>query len=532
VDRKRIIILGGGFGGVYAARFLEKTLRPEEADIWLINRENYFVFQPLLPEVISGSIGLLDTVSPIRRLCPRTRLFMREAQGVDIRRKLVVLAPGLRPRALELFYDYLVIATGTTTDFSGLPGLAQHALAFRTLGDALRLRNRIIQVLDEADNETDPDFRKRLLTFVVSGGGFSGVEVMAELNDFVRRVARDYRTITQEDIHCVLVHSGERILPELSGNLAEYAQKLLLRRGITIRLKQRVVGATADSAMLKDEPPIPTRTTVCTVPAGPVPLIQHFDCAKEKGRLLVNACLELRGQEGTVWALGDCASIRMNDGSPAPPTAQHAAREAMAVAANITAVIRGGFQKPFAFAGLGKLGSLGHRRAVAEVLGMRISGLPAWLLWRSVYLAKLPGFDRRLRVGLDWLTALLFPAELVQLRIETSDNISTEHFEAGEVIFQQGDVGDRLYMIQTGEVEITMNGARLTALGPGEYFGEMALLADLPRNASARAIRPTNVLAIAKGDFAKLLSSLPQFGSEMLSAASRRSIGIESDAHS
>src|SRR2546426_819829 len=172
----RIVILGGGFGGVYTARFLEKLLRPEDAEICLVNRENYFVFQPLLPEVISGSIGLVDMVSPIRRLCPRTQLYMREVERIDLERRTISLAPSFRPRTLDLPYDYLVIATGTVTDFSGMPGVAEHAIPFRTLGDALRLRNRAIHAMEEAANEADEEFRRRLLTFVVGGGGFSGVE--------------------------------------------------------------------------------------------------------------------------------------------------------------------------------------------------------------------------------------------------------------------------------------------------------------------------------------------------------------------
>ena len=215
---KRIVIVGGGFGGVYAARFLEKLLRPDEAEIRLVNRENYFVFQPLLPEVISGAIGLLDTVSPIRRLCPRTKLYVRDIEGIDLARRVVSLAPGMRPKGLDLRYDYLVLAPGGVTNFAGMKGLAEHALPFRTLGDALRLRNRALQALGEADNEQDPEFRRRLLTFVVAGGGFSGVEVLAELNDFTRRATRDFATLRPEEIRCVLIHSRDRILPEITPN--------------------------------------------------------------------------------------------------------------------------------------------------------------------------------------------------------------------------------------------------------------------------------------------------------------------------
>ena len=519
---KRIVVIGGGFGGVYAATELETRLGRDEAEVCLVNRENYFVFQPLLPEVISGSIGLLDTVSPIRRICRRTKLYTREVERIDLQRGVVVLSPGFRPRAVELPYDYLVIATGTLTDFSGMPGLAEHAIPFKTLGDALRLRNRVLQALDEADNEPDPEFRRRLLTFVVAGGGFSGVEVIAELNDFLRGAARHYRNIPREEIRCILVHSGDRILPEMDPELAAYAQDILVRRGVAITLKARVKAATADSVVLNTGETIAARTLVSTVPSGPVPLVQSLDCKKEKGRLPVNAHLELEGHEGRVWAIGDCAAIRMADGSAAPPTAQHATREARTVAENLAAAIRGGEKQAFQFAGLGKLGSLGHHSAVAEVFGVKVSGFPAWVLWRTIYLMKLPGFDRKVRVGLDWITALLFPADLVQLRVQVSDNITSEHFETGETIFQQGDVGDRLYVIRKGEVEVLRDGAPVAKLGAGEYFGEMALLASVPRNATVRATSPTDVLAVAKGDFAKLLVSFPELQKGLAAMASRR----------
>ena len=460
----RVVIVGGGFGGVYAARALEKSLRPGEAEICLINHENYFVFQPLLPEVVSGSIGLLDTVSPIRRLCPRTQLYTRDVELIDLERRVVVLAPGLRPRATEIVYDFLVLAPGTVTDLSGMPGLAEHAIPFRTLGDALRLRNQVIAALEEAANEPDEDFRRRLLTFVVGGGGFSGVEVVAELNDFLRLATRDFPSIRPEEIQCVLVHSGDRILPEMAPKLAEYAQRLLVGRGVTLKLKARVKAATADSVVLNTGETIPARTLVSTVPSGLTPIVASLDCAKEKGRLSVNSFLELEGHAGRVWALGDCAAIKMTDGNPAPPTAQHATREADVVAHNVTAALRGGERRSFQFAGLGKLGSLGHHSAVAEIFGVQVSGFLAWIMWRTIYLMKMPGLDRKIRVGLDWITALLFPADLVQLRLDPSGNITREHFEAGEAIFRQGDVGDRLYVIQKGEVEVQRDGVRLATL--------------------------------------------------------------------
>lgn len=519
----RIVILGGGFGGVYAARALERLVGEDEAEICLVNRENYFVFQPLLPEVVSGGIGMLDTVAPIRRLCPKTRLYVRDVEQVDLARRVVTLAPSaFRPRATELRYDHLVLATGTRTDFGSMPGMTDHALPFRTLGDALLLRNRALEALEEAANEADADFRQRLLTFVVGGGGFSGVEVVAELNDFLRSVAPAYG-LKREEIRCVLVHSGERILPEITPGLAEYAQKILTRRGVVLRLKDRIVSATADSAQLKSGESIPCRTLVSTVPAGPTPLVQTLNAPKDKGRLLVGPTLELDGHEGSVWALGDCASVRMGNGELAPPTAQHATREAETVAANIAACLRGQPKRKFEFGGLGKMGSLGHHSAVAEILGVKVSGLAAWFLWRTIYLMKMPGLDRKLRVALDWTTALFFSTELVQLRTQPSDNITSEHYEPGEAVFEQGDYGDRFYVVRSGEVEVLKDGVRITALGPGETFGEMALVRNKPRNATIRATKPTDLTAVSRGSFKRLMESLPQFEEEITERIARRS---------
>jgi NADH dehydrogenase len=520
--RARIVIIGGGFGGVYAARLLEKMLTPAEAEICLVNRVNYFVFQPLLPEVVSGSIGLVETVSPIRRLCDRSNLYVQEAERVDLVRRAVTLAPALRPRATELSYDYLIIAAGTITNLSGMPGMAEHALPFRNLGDALRLRNHVIEILEAADNEADQGFRKRLLTFVVGGGGFSGVEVAAELNDFLRSAVRRYRHLSPADIRCILVHSGERILPEMAPDLAQYAQRILSSRGVELKLEARVKAATAGSVHLNTGEVIGARTLVSTVPSGPTPLVASLECQKERGRLVTNAQLELAGHEGRVWAIGDCALIRMADGEFAPPTAQHATREAETAAANIAAALHGLPQQPFAFAGLGKLGSLGHHSAVAEVLGIKVSGFFAWLLWRAIYWSKMPGFERKVRIGLDWFTAALFPADLVQLRTDPSDNITSEHFEAGQSVFEQGDLPDRLYVIRKGEVEVIRDGARIATLGSGESFGEMALLTGRPRNATVRATQPTDCIAVSRGDVAKLLASFPELHTGLSDLAAKR----------
>src|SRR5271170_5029602 len=277
-EPKQILILGGGFAGVYAAQGLEKLLRPEEATITLVNRENYWVYQPMLPEVISGSIGLTNVVSPIRRLCPRTNLVMREVEDIDLKNQVVTISPGFRPRQLQIKYDYLVIALGTVTSFYGMPGMMENALPFRTLADAMVLRNHLIHVLEEADVEENPELRRKLLTFVVGGGGFSGVEVMAELNDFVHAVKKNYNRLRNEPHRCVIVQAGDRILPEMSEPLAVFAQKILRKRGVEILLNDKLVSATSERALLASGIEIPCKTLISTVPSAPPPVLERLAC--------------------------------------------------------------------------------------------------------------------------------------------------------------------------------------------------------------------------------------------------------------
>ena len=451
----RILILGGGFGGVYTALTLEKLLKAEirrgDVELGLVSRENYIVFQPMLPEVISGSIGVLDVITPIRRLCPNTNPYTRTIESIDLSHRSVQSTAGFGSRPHHLHFDHLVVALGNVTSFAGSPGLAEYAPPFKYLGDALGLRNRIIHTLEEADIEQDADLRRALLTFVVAGGGFSGVKAVAELDDFVRAAARSFRNVRSEEIRVVLLHAGGLILPELPKSLAQFAQALLMKRGVEIRFDSRLVGATVDMALLDGGDRIATRTLVSTVPSGPNPLVAMLPVKKERGRILVDGHLEVPEYPG-LWAAGDCAAIRdVGTGEFCPPTAQHATRQAATVAHNIAASLRGTPRKAFAFTALGKMGSLGRRSAVAEIFGVKVSGFLAWWLWRTIYLMKLPGLDRKVRVATDWTLDLILPPDIVQLKTDRALGVRREYFEAGQVIFREGDRGDWLYVVTEGE---------------------------------------------------------------------------------
>jgi NADH dehydrogenase len=267
---------------------------------------------------------------------------------------------------------------------------------------------------------------------------------------------------------------------------------------------------------------------ISTVPSALPPIVQSLDCPKERGKLLVNTSLELRGYEGKVWALGDCASIKTVAGTMVPPTAQHAIREAATASVNIAAAIRGGKRTEFGFEGLGTLGSLGHGAAVAQIFGVKVSGLLAWLLCRSLYLTKMPGLNRKIRITTDWLLHLLFPPELSQTKVAFESGIRNQHFEPGDIIFEQGDLGDSVYVIEQGQCEVLCErkGEQqlLTTLSAGECFGEMALLSDRTRNATIRARTAMNCLIIPKGDFNKLRQSVPAFGNVFTELVERRKL--------
>jgi len=514
--RTRILILGGGFGGVYTAMELERLFKKDPSvEIGLVSKDNYLVFQPMLPEVISGSIGILDVITPIRRLCPRTNLYTRTVESIDVKNKVVTMSSGFRPRPYVLEYDHLVIGLGNQTSFTGQPGLAENALPFKYLGDALVLRNHLIHALEEADIEREAEVRRALLTFVVAGGGFSGVEAIAELNDFVREASHHFRNIDRNEIKTVLLHAGDVILPELPKTLAEFAQNLLRKRGVDIRLNTRLAGATAETALLAGGERIPTKTIVSTVPSAPHAIVAALPFKMERGRIVANEFLEVPDFPGH-WALGDCAIVPdvTNAGQPCPPTAQHALRQGTRLARNIAATMGRGQKQRFEFKTLGKLAGLGHRSAVAEILGLKLSGVLAWFMWRGIYLMKLPGLDRKIRVATDWFLDLLLPADIVQLKVDRGAGIARQHYEANEVVFREGDKGDRLYVVVNGNVQIVSEKPGqapvfIAELGAGDCFGEMALVSDQPRNATARTAGAVDVLTVDREAFHQLFAHLP-----------------------
>src|SRR6478752_7132977 len=426
---KRIVVLGGGFAGVSAAHELTRRLRKEHrlsrpdspiedgVEVLLINRDNYFVFQPLLADIISGTIETTHVVVPLRRMLPDCQIEVGYIESIDVERKTVALRRRVSGAVSTIEYDALILAVGGVTDLRAVPGMADHAVGIRTLGDAFYLRNRALDMLEEARIETDATRREQLLTFVVIGGGSTGVEVAAELKDLVELAGRSFRDVRLEP-RVVLVHSQSTVLSELGDRLGRYATKKLRAARIDLRLGRRVKRVDVDRVELDDGTSISAATVVSTVGNAPNPLIAGIPTARDpRGWPTPDATFALPGVEN-IWAVGDCASILdPKTGGPMPATAQHAIREGPHVARNVLAALDGQPQTPFSYGQLGMLVSIGRFKAVGEILGIKVSGLPGWLAWRTYYLLRLPTLDRRIRVALDWTLDLVLKHDIVEIGV-------------------------------------------------------------------------------------------------------------------
>jgi len=411
-----VLILGGGFGGMYAALEFERALaRGADLDVTLINHDNFFLFTPMLHEVAASDLDITNIVSPIRRLLRRVTFFHGEIEAIDLEQRRVGVSHGHENHCHALPYDHLVLALGSTTNFFDIPGLADCAFTMKSLSDAIALRNHLIANLEEADYVCGAP-RAPLLNFVVAGGGFAGVETIAAMNDFLREAVRFFPHLREEMLRITLVSSGKVILPELGEKLGIYAQRKLAEQQVEIRLNCKVVAVTGHGVTLSDGTTLTTNTLVWTAGISPHVLLDTLPCQKRKGRVLVTEYLEVP-EWPDVWALGDCAVVPDGTtGGSHPPTAQHALREGRVAAQNILAVVRGGRKKPFVYSTIGLLAPIGKRTGVANILGVNFSGFIAWWLWRTIYLLKLPRFEKKVLVALDWTLDVLFSKDLVHFR--------------------------------------------------------------------------------------------------------------------
>ena len=405
---KSLVAVGGGFAGTKVTQALEYAL-PLDWTLTLVSQENFITFNPLLPEVVGASILPGHVVAPHRQMIHRSHVCMARVTGIEMTRRFVCY---LGEGAGVIHYDQLVLACGTDANLDIVKGMSNYALPLKTLGDALFLRNRIIARLEQAELQPDVMHRRWLTTFIVVGGGFSGVETAGELTDFLYASLRYYKRISLDDLNVVLLHGGERLLPELSPSLGAFTLRNMQMRRVDVRLNASVVRVTDRGVHLSAGDILEGGTVICTIGTQPNELIAQLPLPKLSGRIEVNPDMSVPGVEG-VWAAGDCAGVVNEwDGKLSPPTAQFANAQAMQLAANVVAHLNGRPTKPFRYRPRGQLSSIGHNKAVAEVMGLEISGFVAWLMWRGLYLLRIPTFARKARLFLEWNWAMFFPPDI------------------------------------------------------------------------------------------------------------------------
>lgn len=430
-NKKKIVILGGGFAGVECARQLESKFgNDSEIEIVMVSEDNFLLFTPMLPQVASGMLETRHIVLPIRTICKKTKFYEGRIKNIDPWGKLVTLWGTGEKRGISIHYDFLIIALGSETNFFGMADVEKNAYTMKTLNDAVMLRNRVIDMLEQAENETNPILRKSFLNFVVVGGGFAGIETAGELMDLLLDARKHYPTIHKEDLKVIVLEALGMILPGFNKKLADFAKDKMIERGIDIRLKTAVTSFDGNEVTIKsldenqknpiDESKIDsiiTKTLIWTAGVTPVNTIKRSMFKTDKGKVIVNDYLEVSEFPG-VFAIGDCAlHIDPLTQRPIPPTAQVAEAQAKIAAKNLIALIKNSEKEKFVYHSKGQMAIIGKRSGIATFLGMNISGFWAWLIWRNVYLSKITTFEKKIRIFLDWTIDMFFDRDVSRLKL-------------------------------------------------------------------------------------------------------------------
>jgi NADH:ubiquinone reductase (H+-translocating) len=415
-QRPHILIVGGGYVGMYTALRLHKRLRRGEAMITVIDPLSYMTYQPFLPEAAAGNLEPRHVVVPLRRVLPRAQVLNGRVTRIDHGRRVVTFLPNAGD-AVEISYDIIVVAPGSVARTLPIPGLAENGIGFKTIGEAIFLRNHVLAKLDIAASTSDVELRRRALTFVFVGGGYAGVEAFAELEDMARDACKSYDGVDPTDMRWVLVEAADRILPEVSRDMGEYTVRELQSRGMEIRLNTRLNSAENHHIVLSDGDEFDADTLVWTAGVKPNPVVAHSDLPiDEKGRVRGTEYLTVVGT-GDAWTAGDAAAIPdvTRPGTFCGPSAQHAVRQAKQLADNLAAVLHGGKPVEYRHSYSGSVASLGLHKGVAQVYGFKVRGILAWFMHRSYHVSRLPTFNRKVRVIADWTLALFFRREIVSL---------------------------------------------------------------------------------------------------------------------
>jgi NADH dehydrogenase len=525
---KKVLILGGGHGGVFAATELLKRRRsPDEYEVTMVNHDNVEVWHGMMPQIVSGVVEPQHTVSSLREILPGIVLYSCPVESIDLPNRKVICDPGGEGAKIVLDYDYLLIAIGSVTDLSRFPGLAEHGFQVKTIGDAVYLRNHLLEMLERASVEKDDATRQAMLTVVVAGAGFAGVEVATQINGMFRDALRFYPTLKASEIRIIDVTNDTRILPQLSETLGLAGLAFMKKKGVEVRFGAEIVSATASAAIFKNGERIPTRTTVVTIGIGPNPVVTALPVEKDRTRIKCDEFCRVPGYEG-VFAAGDNAHIiDPKTGKPVPATALASFFTGAAAGRNILRTIRGEPLQKFKFLNLGELTLMGPWFGLVEMFGIKFSGFFASLMGCMAYLSYVPTWRERINLIVDWWRAKIFPRDITQLNVSRTDAVLPMRFAAGETIVQEGDPGGRFYVVTEGEVEVVRRGAdgseiKIARLGPGQHFGEAALIQGTQRSATVRALGETKLLSMARNDFKALVSHLPALRESFESTARAR----------
>lgn len=419
---KNIVVIGGGFAGTTLAQALEKRL-PAPYRVVLVSDESFTTFNPMLAEVVGASVFPEQVLVPIRQMLRHSRFIMATVRDIDYERRIVHGTTLAGPR--EIAFEHLIFAFGTRANLELVPGMKEHALPLKLVGDAMFIRNQVLRRLACIELESDPAVRCRLGRFIVVGGGFSGVEVAGELADYLHSVRHFYKLVRDDELAVSILHDGNRLLPEMPEALGAMAARRMIERGIDVRLGARAARVNAEGVELQDGEFISGSTVVCTIGTRPNPLIERLatrmELPVERGRIVTQGDMSVPGFPA-LWAAGDCALVlNAATAQASPPTAQYAVAQAKQLADNVVHCITGKDTRPFSFTAKGMMATIGHMKGVASIYGIRLTGLPAWLLWRAFYLSRIPTLGRKLRIFVEWSWSMFFPTDITHLRFTRSN---------------------------------------------------------------------------------------------------------------
>lgn len=497
-----VLVLGGGYVPITLTRELRRSVERGEVDVTVVSRDNFHTFHGFVGEMITGRIGPSSMLSPVRRIFAPAGVHVGEIESIDLDARKVVTSRHLDGARFELAYDHLVLCLGSSENLDAYPGLAEHAFKLKTFRDCLQLKNHVLEMFELADIERDPDERRRLLTFVVAGGGYAGTEIAGELADFIRLLTkREYSGIRRDECRVVIVHPGPTLLPELYGSqstegqgrgkgyakLVEYATRHTRGLGVELLLETRVAGATPIDVYLSNGEHVPTRTIVSAVGTEPPPLFDTIEIPRDaRGRVRTDACLRVEGFED-IWAGGDCAAVPHPDGGTCPPVGIYALKHGARIGKNIVRAARGKEPERFRYPGIGQGVSIGRRTAVGELKGIPIRGLFCWIVWRSMLFYFFPTWDRRLRLLADWSIWPLVGRDIVQLGRGDHGEYEIRHhvYQPGQVIAEQARPVRHVHVIVEGEVELVLGEEIVENLRAGDHFGRKSI--ELSRADTARA---------------------------------------------